>query len=278
MPPWRDGYQGGGEMLKAASGCRTDVGRKRTLNEDSVVSGRQLWAVADGMGGHAAGDVASRLVAETLRELDAREALRPGDVVACLGEANQRILDYAAHVPAAAGLGSTVAGIAQVVVGGADHWAVFNVGDSRVYRCQAGTMARATIDHSETEELILEGRISEDEARHHKLRNVITRSLGTDPSPRVDLWVLPQTPGDRFLVCSDGLTNELTDPEIARVLLPDPDPDHAAGVLLAGALAAGARDNVSVIVVDLAEPSGPAGDLDDDITKPRQRLTREGHR
>jgi protein phosphatase len=198
--------------------------------------------------------------------------------VACLGEANQRILDYAAHVPAAAGLGSTVAGIAQVVVGGADHWAVFNVGDSRVYRCQAGTMARATIDHSETEELILEGRISEDEARHHKLRNVITRSLGTDPSPRVDLWVLPQTPGDRFLVCSDGLTNELTDPEIARVLLPDPDPDHAAGVLLAGALAAGARDNVSVIVVDLAEPSGPAGDLDDDITKPRQRLTREGHR
>jgi protein phosphatase len=90
--------------------------------------------------------------------------------------------------------------------------------------------------------------------------------------------VLPLTPGDRFLVCSDGLTNELTDPEIARVLLPDPDPDHAAGVLLAGALAAGARDNVSVIVVDLAEPSGPAGDLDDDITKPRQRLTREGHR
>jgi len=263
-------------MLRAASGARTDVGLKRTLNEDSIVAGVRVWAVADGMGGHAAGDVASRLVAESLRELDAREPLRPADVVNCLGVANQRVLDYAADVPSAAGLGSTVAGIAQVVVGGADHWAVFNVGDSRVYRCRAGAVSRATVDHSETEELILEGRISEDEARHHRLRNVITRSIGTDPCPRVDLWVLPQVPGDRFLVCSDGLTNELTDAEIARILFANPDPDQAAGALLAGALAAGARDNVSVIVVDLGDPSGPGLDFEDDITTPRHRLTREG--
>lgn len=262
-------------MLNAVSGARTDIGLKRSLNEDSIVAGTHLWAVADGMGGHAAGDVASRLVAESLRSLDAHLTIRPGDVVACLAQANERILDYAVQVPQAAGMGSTVAGLAQVMVGGIEHWAVFNVGDSRVYRCHAGGMSRATVDHSETEELIMEGRISEEEARHHRLRNVITRSIGTDPAPQVDLWVLPPTPGERFLVCSDGLTTELTDHQIADVALSVVDPDEAAGSLLAAALAAGARDNVSVIVVDLPATEADGFDPADDITLPRLKLARE---
>ena len=257
-------------MLTTVSGSRTDTGLHRVLNEDSILDGPQLWVVADGMGGHAAGDVASRIVIDSLRRLGSSgRAIRPPELTSALDQANAAILAYADENPQAAGMGSTVAGVAQVTMGDEPHWAIFNVGDSRVYRCFGGVMARATTDHSEVEELILEGRITEDEARTHKLRNVITRSMGTDPAPQVDTWVLPQTPGERFLVCSDGLTTELTDPQIAEVLLSGADAGQAAETLLALVLAAGARDNVSIIVVDLL------GDAENDLdeqTLPRVQV------
>ncbi|MBK9695846.1 MAG: serine/threonine-protein phosphatase [Propionibacteriaceae bacterium] len=259
-------------MQPVASSSRTDIGLKRTLNEDSVFEGKQIWAVADGMGGHAAGDVASAILAEVFAELDQADFLKPQDITAAVRVANDRMLAYVASRPNASGMGSTVSGLAQVMVGGSGHWAVFNVGDSRVYRCHGGVLARATIDHSETEEMILDGKITEAEARHHSLRNVITRSVGSNPAPQVDLWVLPQTPGERFLVCSDGLTNELTDAQIAEVALAEPDPAVATRVLVERALAGGGRDNTSVIIIDL--PLGESTEVDE-ITHPRLRLGQE---
>ena len=166
-------------------------------------------------------------------------------------------------------MGTTIAGLASVNVAGARHWAIFNVGDSRVYRCHGGLLSRATVDHSETEELVLAGRITEEEARHHHLRNVITRSVGSDPAPQVDLWVMPQMPGERFLVCSDGVTSELSDEQIAAVVLHEADTREAAERLVDEALSAGGRDNTSVIIVDF---TADVVDQADEATLPRMRI------
>lgn len=253
-------------MLRVNCGFRTDVGRVRGHNEDSVLAGERLWAVADGMGGHAAGDVASALVIERLRVLDQTAEIRPIDLLAALHEANAAILRHSDAFPETRGLGSTVTGVARVNVGGADHWAIFNVGDSRVYRVMGGTLARATIDHSETEELVLEGVITPEEARTHRLRNVITRSLGQPEPPQVDLWVLPQTAGERFLVCSDGLSGEIPDADIAALLQRFPDPAEAVDALVDAALAHGGRDNISVIVFNV---EGSLESDIDEVTNPR---------
>lgn len=246
-------------MLTVTSGHRSDVGRVRHHNEDSVLVGERIWAVADGMGGHAAGDVASALVIDGLRPLDGRADLRPGDLIAGLREVNDRILAHGHDHPAVRGLGSTVTGLAIVTVGGAEHWAVFNVGDSRVYREAGGVLARATVDHSEAEELILEGVITAEQARTHRARNIVTRSLGQPDTPQVDLWLLPQQPGERFLVCSDGLNGELDDPAIHDVLMAMPDPELAASALVEAAIRGGGRDNITAIVVNVDGDSPEAG-------------------
>jgi protein phosphatase len=238
-----------------SAAARTDAGLRRPSNQDAYYAGRSIWAVADGMGGHAAGEIASSLVVEALAEADSLEVLKPSAVVAALQRANRRILDYGRDHYESRGLGSTVAGLARVMVGNAEHWAIFNVGDSRVYRCLNQVMTRATIDHSEIEELINQGEITRDEARQHQRRNVITRSMGSDPAPQVDQWVLPPTPGERFVICTDGLTGELTDEQIAQVALADQDPAAVVEQLLSLALLSGGRDNISIIVVDLPRMS-----------------------
>jgi protein phosphatase len=241
--------------VEIAAAALTDIGLRRASNQDAYYAGRSIWAVADGMGGHAAGEVASSLVVEALSEADQNEVLKPAAIVAALKRANQRILDFGRDNYEARGLGSTVAGLAKVMVGNAEHWAIFNVGDSRVYRCLDQVMTRATIDHSEIEELINQGEITRDEARSHQRRNVITRSMGTDPPPQVDQWVLPLTPGERFVICSDGLTGELTDKQIEQVASTDVDPSAVVEQLLSMALLSGGRDNISIIVVDLPQLS-----------------------
>ncbi len=239
-------------------GWASDRGAVRQLNEDQVFAGKRLFVVADGMGGHAAGDVASEMAVDAMAALDVQpEEIRPEDVIAALVHANNAIV-AAAEGTSRWGMGTTVAGLAMVRVGGSPHWAVFNVGDSRVYRFYGDELARATIDHSEVEELLLAGRITTSEARHHPDRNIITRSLGTTPPPQVDLWVTPPVPGERFLLCSDGLVTEVEDAEIAGVLSRTTDPDAAAKALIGLALERGARDNVTVLVVDVT-PS------DDDV-------------
>ncbi|MDO5534854.1 MAG: protein phosphatase 2C domain-containing protein [Propionibacteriaceae bacterium] len=238
-------------MVSVACGSRSDIGHVREHNEDNLVIGRRLWAVADGMGGHAAGDVASALVIAGLRTLDAHDELRAADVVAALQEVNRAILAHGEEHPEARGLGSTVTGLAAVTIGGVPHAAVFNVGDSRVYRWAGGVLSRATVDHSEAEELVLEGVITADQARTHRSRNIVTRSLGQPHPMQVDLWVLPLTAGERFVLCSDGLSGELTDEAIADLVRANPDPQAAADALVEAALAAGGRDNVTVVMVDL---------------------------
>lgn len=232
-------------------GAATGTGLVRVANEDSLVVGRRVFAVADGVGGHAAGDVASALVVSRLRRLGGRCDLEPADVLQALMSANADILAAVRGAAGLDGMATTVAGLGLVRVGGAEHWLVFNIGDSRVYRLMSGALVRMTADHSEVAELVSAGRITEEQARSHPRRNVLTRSLGTDPAPIADTWVFPPDAGERFLICSDGLTGELTEARIAAVLSGEPDVQRAADELVDAANAAGGRDNVTVVVVDV---------------------------
>ena len=242
----------------------------RAHNEDCARAGRSVFVVADGMGGHAAGEVASSIAAETLLELDQRQVLHPRDVIAQVAEANRRILASAAHHPEQTGMGTTVAGVAIVHVGGSPHWAVFNVGDSRVYRLLDGELRQVTVDHSEVWELVQRGELTPEEARHHPGRNIVTRTLGREPMGQVDTWVFPPYAGERFLVCSDGLSNELAASELEQVLTSVDDVQQSADELVRRAVEAGARDNVTAIVVALP---GMESDLDEDTT-PRTQVDR----
>lgn len=238
-------------MLSISSGAASDVGRVRAVNEDSLFVSDALVAVADGMGGHAAGDVASRIAVACLERLvDQSELLRPDDLVMVIGDANDEIVHSAQVDATRAGMGTTLAGVAVVGVGGTAHWVVFNVGDSRVYRFDDSGLSQVTTDHSEVQELVAAGLLSPEEAASHPNRNVVTRSLGTDPGPQADLWVFPPSDGERFLVCSDGLPLELTVEEMTAVLRDEPDPQRAAEALVAAAVSAGGRDNVTAVIVD----------------------------
>ena len=245
MSPDRAGGQAG---LVVRAGAATDVGVVREHNEDSVLADRVVFVVADGMGGHAAGEVASSIATATLGELVDRPSRTPEDVVDSLALANRRILESAARHPGTAGMGTTAAGLVVVEVEGSQQCAVFNVGDSRVYRF-ADSLRLVSVDHSEVRELVDAGIISEDEALHHPLRNIVTRALGSDPAPTPDVWLLAPQPGERFVICSDGLTNEVPDEQIGEVIHRVQDPQACADALVAAALEAGGRDNVSVVVV-----------------------------
>ncbi len=251
------------------SAALTSTGQVRDHNEDAVYAGQSLWAVADGMGGHAAGDVASAIVVEVCGEVDRPGGLAVPEVSQLAEVANARIVAYGEAHPEAAGLGTTFSGIAAVTVADLPHWAVFNVGDSRVYRWADGVLARATVDHSHVEELLLAGVVTEQQARHLSTRNVITRSLGTVPPPVVDVWVLPCTPGERFLICSDGLSNELSDAALAAIVNNAADPTDAVTWLVSEANQHGGHDNISAIVVATA---GSVAESDDGPTVPRVEL------
>ncbi len=259
----------GSSLLVRAAGA-THVGRVREHNEDSLVAGARVFAVADGMGGHAAGEVASRIAVEVLTELEDHPASRPDDVADALREANRRILRAQADHPELRGMGTTATGVTVVDAGGREHWVVFNVGDSRVYRVAENRIHQVTRDHSEVRELLDAGLLEPSEVAHHPLRHVITRSLGTDPGPEPDVWVLAPTPGETFVVCSDGLSGELDDRDIMLLTRQHPDPQRTADALVAAAVQAGGHDNVSVVVVAVE-----AGDDDaDGDTQPRAGLAR----
>jgi PPM family protein phosphatase len=252
-----------------AVGMASHVGG-RPHNEDTAWAGRSVFVVADGMGGHAAGEVASGLAAQALAELDERRVLHPRDVIAQVEEANRRILQSAARHPEQTGMGTTVAGLAVVHAGGSPHWAVFNIGDSRVYRLLDGELRQVTVDHSEVWELVQRGELTPEQAQHHPGRNIVTRILGRDPMGQVDTWVFPPYAGERFLICSDGLSNELSREQMEQVLTTVADPRQAVEELVRLAVEAGARDNVTAIVVELP---GQESDLDEDTT-PRGQVDR----
>lgn len=257
-------------MLTLVSGSATDVGCVRTNNEDDVFTSSSLFAVADGMGGHAAGEVASHVAINCLSQLAERNDLTPEDIVAVIDSANREILALASANADSRGMGTTIAGLGVVRVGGADHWVAFNVGDSRVYRYADAVLAQVTVDHSEVEELVALGEITAEDARTHPTRNVVTRSLGTQPPPVADLWVFPPSPDERFVLCSDGLTQEVDDEGIANVLRDNPDPQSAADALVSAALQAGGRDNVTAVVVNLLPAPGQSDAVGD--TAPRRLI------
>ncbi|MFL6151464.1 MAG: PP2C family protein-serine/threonine phosphatase [Ornithinibacter sp.] len=240
-----------GSGLRVRSGSATSVGRVRDHNEDALLDEGLVFAVADGMGGHAAGEVASRIAIEALAHLVDHPPSREGDVVAALREANDGILRSQERDPGQRGMGTTVTGLTVLDAGEGEHWVVFNIGDSRVYRVAGDRLHQVTHDHSEVRELLDAGLIDEEEAARHPMRNVITRSLGSGQAPDPDVWELPPEAGERFVVCSDGLSNELDDDEIARIALEHADPQSAADELVAAAVRAGGRDNVSVVVVSV---------------------------
>lgn len=225
------------------------------------------------MGGHAAGEAASALAAARFAALDeVVDGLDAETLHAHVALANADILGAALADPRCRGMGTTIAGLGLTSIAGAWHWLVFNVGDCRVYRYGAGSLEQLTIDHTEVAEMVAAGRLTAQQARVHPRRNVVTRALGADPAPVADVWIVPALGGDRYLVCSDGLPLELADDEVAATLAAYPDTADAAHVLVAKALAAGGRDNVSVIVLDAtdADLDGAGDDGAGDDTVPRQ--------
>jgi len=240
-------------------GVATDVGAVRAHNEDAARADGTVFVVADGMGGHAAGEVASRIAVDTVAELCDRRQLQMSDIVSQVAEANRRILESGSVHPEQTGMGTTVAGLAAVSVGDERHWAVFNLGDSRVYRCLDGQLTQVTVDHSEVWELVERGLMTPEQAQRHPGRNIVTRSLGRDPMGQVDTWVFPPHPGEVFVVCSDGLSNELTKEQIEAVVADCADPQRAADELVRRAVEAGGRDNVTVIVVATHEQQAGSG-------------------
>jgi PPM family protein phosphatase len=239
-------------------GSASDVGRVRTINQDSSLEADPLFAVADGMGGHAAGEVASQVALEALR---ANATASHDGLVEGIRLANRAVIDRASDDPELRGMGTTLCAIALVgpdETSDQERIVVANVGDSRVYLFQDGDLLQISEDHSLVEEMVRQGRLSAEEARNHPQKNIVTRVLGNEPDVEVDTWEITPEQGHRYLLCSDGLFGEVEDDRIASVLRRIADPDEAAQELVRLAVEAGGRDNVTVVVVDVVDDGGRA--------------------
>jgi serine/threonine protein phosphatase PrpC len=231
-------------MRVAQAAGVTDAGRKRRRNEDAYVVDPPLFAVADGMGGAQAGEVASQLAAAVLRGSGAGESDPEQRVVALIQEANRQIYERARSDAHASGMGTTItaAMLAQ------DAVAIGHVGDSRAYRIRGGELEQLTEDHSLVADLMRSGRLTPEEAETHPQRSVITRALGTDPDVDVDTLAVEAAPGDVFLLCSDGLTTMVGDDEILRALRETQSLEEAAKTLVKAANRRGGEDNITIVL------------------------------
>lgn len=229
-------------------GARSDVGCVRNHNEDSYLVQSPLFCVCDGMGGHAAGEVASSIAVETIAKLAPKEA-DPARLAAAIEAANSAIIEAAANGLGKAGMGCTAT--AAYIEG--TSMAIAHVGDSRAYLLHEGTIIRVTHDHSYVEELVDAGEITADEARVHPNRSVITRALGSDPAMYADRFQLNIVEGDRLILCSDGLSSMISDAEIESIASQSPTAQVATDNLVDAALNAGGGDNVTVVVVDVVD-------------------------
>ncbi len=239
-----------GSPVSTRIGTATHTGPGHDVNEDESFAGSTVFAVADGMGGHAAGAEASALAISCVSGLDAHGYLTADDIRSTITTANESILEFARMYPERRGMGTTLCGIGLVQVAGSAHWVVFNIGDSRAYRYVDGALTQLTTDHSEVAELVATGEIASEQAARHPRRNILTRALGVDSKPYPDQWVLPATAGERILLCSDGLHTVVSDDRIATVLRERADPQAAADELVRRAVDAGGRDDVTVVVID----------------------------
>jgi PPM family protein phosphatase len=246
---------------------RTDVGRQRSANEDSLVVNPPLFAVADGMGGAKAGEVASAVAVEAVE--GAPESSEPAEaqLASIVREANRRIYDLAVADESRRGMGTTLT-LAKLH---GDEVSLAHVGDSRAYRLRGGELEQLTHDHSLVAELERSGQITPEAAEHHPQRSIITRALGPEPDVEVDTYTLAGRDGDLFMICSDGLTSMISDDEVASILRSAGSLDEAADELVRAANQSGGKDNITVILFRLGEGEpvdggapAPAASADED--------------
>jgi len=239
-------------MTILRAGSATDIGNVRSTNQDQLLVESPLFAVADGMGGHAAGEVAALTAVEALRAAFKRDPTSDG-LLAAAETANRSIWDQAQADAELRGMGTTLVAVALVKEEDEDRLAIVNVGDSRVYLLRDGELEQLTTDHSLVQELVDDGQLSEVEATVHPQRHVLTRALGVDSDVGVDLIQLLPMRADRLLLCSDGLSRELSDSQVASVLRRFADPGQAARELVAEAKAKGGNDNITVVIIDVVD-------------------------
>lgn len=243
------GREGPGVVLAWAA--LSDVGHRRAANEDSVITTVPIFAVADGMGGHAAGDLASAAVVERLAGIARGGYTDVASLEEALVAASRDIDEL--PVDDLIGVGTTVSGAALVLQGLDPYFAVFNVGDSRVYRFSGHELTQVTVDHSVVQELVDAGMLTPEQAERHPESNVITRAIGFRERPQPDYWLVPAKARTRLVVCSDGLTKEIPGEEMRRHLDAWSSPAETVAALMDAALAAGGRDNVTLVVIDVVE-------------------------
>lgn len=231
--------------------ARTDIGRVRELNEDSFLASDPVFVVADGVGGHARGEIASKTAVESLaRQLPSGSTPDPEGVIEAIETANTEVRALSnSDVVTASTASTTITGVVRVSQPShqGDRWMVVNVGDSRVYSWDGNLVEQVTTDHSVVQELVEAGLITPDEALHHPDRNIITRALGSGDDVDVDAVFIPHSEAIAFLVCTDGLTRELSDERIAEILRGNPE--NPADALVDAAVAAGGHDNVTVLFI-----------------------------
>jgi serine/threonine protein phosphatase PrpC len=236
-------------------GAATALGQRED-NQDRYLASPPVFAVADGMGGHAGGAAAAEAAVAALQSLAGGETTTVERIRLALQRADGEIRAF--QGPDKAGAGTTIAGIALVDEGDGPQWAVFHIGDSRVYRWHESRLELCTKDHSVVQELIDAGHISDASAGTHPQRHIITRAIGVSGRNDPDVLLLPVVSGDRFLACSDGLTGELGDQAIAELLGADAEPAAVAETAAGRAVALGALDNVTTVVVEVGRTTGDA--------------------
>jgi protein phosphatase len=240
------------------SASRTDPGKKRRRNEDAYVCEPPLFAVADGMGGAQAGEVASGLAAAALKENSVRAAGGESRVIELIQEANRRVHDRATHDAAASGMGTTM----TVALVEDAHVTIGHVGDSRAYRLRGDRLEQLTDDHSLVAELVRRGELSPEEAEVHPQRSVITRVLGTDPDVDIDAFSVEARAGDLYLLCSDGLSTMVGAAQLEEIVRRHRhDLDAASRALVQAANRGGGEDNITAVLFDVVD--GDAAPLDE---------------
>lgn len=242
-------------------GTATDLGRVRTNNEDRLLARGGLFAVADGMGGHAGGEVAAEVALTVLDRVVGPALAEPARLVDAVKAANRAVWERAQADGRLRGMGTTVTALAPLPrrPGHGSEAVVANVGDSRSYRLRDGTLSLLTTDHSLAEAMVQQGELTARQAASHPSRHILTRVLGVEPDVEVDHWVVDVRDGDRYLLCSDGLVNEADEEEIASLLVEEHDPRAAAEALVRLARAHGGSDNITVVVLDATDEARPRG-------------------
>lgn len=234
-------------------GASSDTGTLRVQNEDSFLAEEKIFVVADGMGGHNAGEVASAMAIKMLAEAQANGISDSSQLAKVIEQINHSIFQAAANQTDQRGMGTTLAVLALTPNETTNEVsaAVANIGDSRTYLFRNDEFRQVSVDHSYVQDLVSEGLITREEARTHARRNIVTRALGIEPSVAVDTWTLPLITGDRYVLCSDGLVDEVTDEAIEKCVKQKIEPQKVADQLVALANANGGRDNITVIIVDV---------------------------